>query len=381
MTTLDLPSRILLAVTSAVVAFALAGFALGDQTSSEKGVAVAEEGSSTVVDEASVPSLADMPAVHPPAGATPTPNPLAPPVTIAFGGDVHGEPPIEDVLLAGDNPLDGVADWLSAADIAVVNLETAIGEIGTPADKTYTFRADASLADALADAGVDVVNLANNHGLDYGHDGAEETVRIVTDAGMAAVGYGEDADAAYAPEVIDVGGRTVAVLGLSRVFPVIEWEARSNRPGMASVYDLDRAVAAVRDAATMADHLVVTVHWGRERMTCPDGDHLAMARAFAAAGADVIVGHHPHVLQGVTDLDGTLVAYSVGNFVFYAKKDEQRDTGVLTVTLGEDGVEGYRWLPARIDDDGSPQPLPETADLLPETLTAVPGGDGCAPIG
>ena len=131
----------------------------------------------------------------------------------------------------------------------------------------------------------------------------------------------------------------------------------------------------------MADHLVVTVHWGRERMTCPDGDQLAMARAFAAAGADVIVGHHPHVLQGVTDLDGTLVAYSVGNFVFYAKKDEQRDTGVLTVTLGEDGVEGYRWLPARIDDDGSPQPLPETADLLPETLTAVPGGDGCAPIG
>lgn len=368
----DWPSRILLAVTSAVVAFAIAGFAVGGAAEPVEVVAPAPD----IGIPDAVAALADLPAIPAPTEAQ-GPTPAAPPVTIAFAGDVHGEPPIADVLLAGDNPLEGVAPWLSEADIAVVNLETALGDIGTPADKTYTFRADASLADALADAGVDVVNLSNNHGLDYGHDAAEETVRIATDAGLAAVGYGEDAAAAYAPALFDVDGRTVAVLGLSRVFPVIEWEARDSRPGMASAYDLDRAVRAVRDASAMADHLVVTVHWGQERMTCPNGDQVTMARAFAAAGADVIVGHHPHVLQGVAEVDGTFVAYSVGNFVFYATKSEQRDTGVLTVTLGDDGVEGYRWLPARIDDDGRPQPLPEAVDIPPETRTVRSDTDVC----
>lgn len=346
--TLDWTSRLLLACVAAVTAFAVTGVALQGLPSATPPPIVLALPTPTV-DPFALATAVPTP--------TPTPTPTPPPtVTIAFAGDVHGEPPIENVLAEGDNPLAGVADLLGAADIAVVNLETAIGTTGVAADKTYTFQADPSLADALASAGVDVVNLANNHGLDFGHDAAEETMALVGGAGMRAVGYGADAEEAYAPALFDIGGRTVAVLGITRVLPSRGWEARADRAGMASAYDPGPAIAAVRAAREVADHVVVTIHWGRERMTCPDGEQVALARAFAAAGADAVVGHHPHVLQGVVDVDGTLVANSLGNFVFYATRAEQRRTGVLTVTLGEDGAEGYRWDPATIDSRGRPQP-------------------------
>ncbi|MGI9016775.1 MAG: CapA family protein, partial [Euzebya sp.] len=302
------------------------------------------------------------------------------PITVAFAGDVHGEPPIEDALTQGDNPLAAVSSILSAADIAVINLETPISTLGTPAEKTFAFRADPALATALSQAGVDVVNMANNHGLDYGHAAAEQTRSLVAAAGMQAVGYGTDADSAYSPALFDVGGRTVAVVGLTRVLPTIDWAATGSRPGMASAYDLQAAVTAVRQAAAVADHVVVTIHWGRERYTCPDGDQLALASALAAAGADVIAGHHSHVLQGVQQIDDTLVAYSLGNFVFYARTPATRQTGVFTVTLDEDGVTDHTWVPAQIDGRGQPHPVASQAPIPQgETLTALSSGPQCGP--
>lgn len=369
---LDWPSRVLLAVVSAVLGFAATGLTLHGLPAAPPHPVVLALPTPTV-DPLGLATAVPTP--------TPTPTPTPPPaVTIAFAGDVHGEPPIENVLAEGDNPLESVAALLGAADIAVVNLETAIGTSGVAADKTYTFQADPSLADALASAGVDVVNLANNHGLDFGHDAAEETVALVGEAGMRAVGYGADAEEAYTPALFDVDGRTVAVLGITRVLPSRGWEAGADRAGMASAYDPEPAIAAVRAASAQADHVVVTIHWGRERMTCPDGEQVALARAFAAAGADAVVGHHPHVLQGVVDVDGTLVAHSLGNFVFYATRAEQRRTGVLTVTLGEEGVAGYRWDPATIDSRGRPQP-DEPSPSPTGPLLHPAAGDGCGEPG
>lgn len=298
---------------------------------------------------------------------------------MALTGDVHGEPPIAGVLDSGGNPLGGVAALLSAADVAVVNLETAVGVMGTPTDKQFTFQADPALVDALADAGVDVVSLANNHALDYGVAALDETTDLAEQSGLDVVGVGDDDTEAYAAQVVEVDGATVAIVGLTRVIPVAEWAAAPERPGMASAYDPDAAAAAVRAAADVADHVVVTIHWGDEGTACPVAEQLVLAHALADAGADVVAGHHPHVLQGIVTIGDTLVAYSLGNFVFYPTSDDSRTTGVLTVSLDDDGVD-HTFVPAFIDGQGSPQPLSgDAADPALDLVAArSPGGAaGC----
>ncbi|WP_370326073.1 CapA family protein [Euzebya sp.] len=366
---IDRPTWVLVVVTALVAVVALSGLVLTPSGGDEP-VAGAVP---------TIPDWALAPAVEPDATATPT-GPPAPPLTLAFGGDVHAEDPIDGVIADGLNPLEGVAELLSAADLAVVNLETPIATTGTPAEKTYTFRADPALAAALADAGVDLVSLANNHGLDYGIEAADETVDHVEAAGMALIGYGRDAASAYAAHRIDVEGRSVAVVALTRVMPIIEWGAGRERAGLASADDADAAVRAARDAAATADHVVAVVHWGREKWLCPDGDQLRLARLLADAGADAIVGHHPHVLQGITTIDDTLVAFSTGNLVFYARTAATRQSGILTLTLGEGGVVDHTWHPAVIDDLGRPQPVAVQPPVPSEPgLRADGTGPECAP--
>lgn len=374
----DVRARLLLTAIAAVVLIGLVGLLVVRATAPDGGPSAQDEAAANP----QIPEWALQPAVAAPSEPVRPPDTISPPLTIALGGDVHGEPPIADHLRDGGNPLAGMADVLGAADVAVVNLETAVGTLGTPADKTYTFQADPSLADALADAGVDVVTLANNHALDFGPDAAAETREVAEQAGLAVVGQGRDVAEATAPHVIEVDGRSVAVLGLSRVFPLIEWAATDTRPGLASAYDvhLERALQAVRDAAQIADHVVVAVHWGRERWTCPDEVQLSLAASLLEAGADVVAGHHPHVLQGVVEQDGALVAYSLGNLVFYARTPATRQSGVLTVTLGAEGVADHAWTPAVIDGEGRPLPVATQAPIPEgEDVTTTGSGPACGP--
>jgi poly-gamma-glutamate capsule biosynthesis protein CapA/YwtB (metallophosphatase superfamily) len=306
------------------------------------------------------------------------------PITIAIGGDVHAENQVAELLESGGNPLDGLGGTLRAADVAIVNLETAVGTSGTPAPKQFAFQAPATLLDALAAAGVDVVTLANNHALDYGVDGLLETIDRAEAAGLEVVGAGRDASEAYAPHYVDVEGRRVGIVGLTRVFPVPEWAASSDRPGMASAYEpgLPLAIAAIEEARRESDWVVVTVHWGQERAPCPDDVQTQLARTFVDAGADVVAGHHPHVLQGVQRVDDAVVAYSLGNFVWYASTEESRTTGVFTVELTEDAEPAWGLVPALIDDTGSPQPTvgdqAQSGRILGLVSDRSPGGAACA---
>lgn len=311
---------------------------------------------------------------------TPAPAPAPTPVTLTFGGDVHAEPPIDGVLARGDNPLADLTPAFSDADIAVINLETAVGTTGSPADKSYTFQAPETLWPALVAAGVDVVNLANNHALDFGQEGLAETIAGARAAGLRVVGAGANADEAYAPALFEVGGRTVAIVGLTRVMPVIEWGAAAERPGLASAYDVPAAVAAVQRAAATAEHVIVTIHWGKELEACPVDHQHELATALTAAGADVIAGHHAHRLQGLEQRGGTVIAYGLGNLVFYAQRDEARDTALLTVTLDDQGARDPTLLPARIDAEGTPRLLdPPAATQLRDQVTALTPGAGTCP--
>lgn len=329
----------------------------------------------------SVPaSQVDSPAIPTPAAPTDSDTSDATPIRIAFTGDVHGERQIAAAMGRGEQPLSAIAPALADADLTIVNLETAVGSRGTAAPKSYTFQAPPALLEHLVAAGVDIVNLANNHSLDYGTAGLVETLDHVARAGLTTVGAGVDDTAAYAPTLHEVRGRTVAVVGLTRVWPHPDWAATATRPGLAGAYDIHRAVSAVVEADRLADVVVVTVHWGTEGTGCPDEHQQELAAALRSAGADVVVGHHPHVLQGVQHRDGQLVAYSLGNFLWYTAGEVSRLSGVLHVTVASDGVESWDVVPAAIDlRDGGPRPAtePDAAEIRARLTNLVPGSAAC----
>jgi hypothetical protein len=307
-------------------------------------------------------------------------NILAVPATmrVGFTGDVHGVGRVGAFLARGGNPLAPMAPHFAANDVNVVNLETAVGSSGSPAAKQYTFQSPTSLLSALRAGGTHVVNLANNHSLDYGPGALLETIDHARAAGLAVVGAGADADRAYAPAVVSTPGGTVAVLGLSQVVQA-GWAAGPGRPGVASAYDLRAATAAVRAARGLADHVVVMVHWGLENADCPNGKQASLTTTLFDAGADAVVGGHPHRLQGVSTGGGRLVAYSMGNFIWYNNQPPNDLTGLLSVELDHGGVRGYEFDPARIDGTGSPIPLSGQArdDAIAHLRSLTPGSGRC----
>ncbi len=288
-------------------------------------------------------------------GASP-PASRAAPITLAFAGDVHFEGVSAAALSGG---LAAIAPLLSAADVTVVNLETAVTSRGTAAAKQFTFRAPPSAFTVLKAAGVDVVTMANNHALDYGQVGLTDSLAASRDAGLPVVGAGSDADAAFAAHVVDVRGTRVAVVGATQVLDdnlAAAWTAGAGKPGLASAKDENRLVRAVADARGTSDVVVVDLHWGTEQESCATPTQRSLAGRLAAAGADVVVGSHAHVQLGGGWLGDSYVDYGLGNFVFYARTPETQASGVLTLTLQGRRTTAARWAPARIAN-GVPLPL------------------------
>lgn len=281
-------------------------------------------------------------------------------VTLAFGGDVHFESPIKERLARSPaSVLAPIAPVLRRADIAMVNLETAITSRGTPASKAYVFRAPRSAFAALRAGGVDVTTVANNHGLDFGRTGLVDTLAAGRRAGIPVVGAGRNGRQAYAPHRVTVKGQKIAIIGATQVLDdhlISAWTAGPGKMGLASAKDEPRLLRAVRAARRTSDTVVVYLHWGLELSSCPTRAQTSLARKLVNAGADVIVGSHAHVLLGAGRLKKAFVAYGLGNFVFYAFREITSQTGVLEVSVTGRRIDGYRWVPARISG-GIPYPL------------------------
>jgi Bacterial capsule synthesis protein PGA_cap len=294
----------------------------------------------------------------PRAGATR--EPTGAPVTIAFGGDVHFEGAVAGRLASDPATTFGpIAGVLRRADLAVVNLETAITDGGTPAAKEFTFRAPPSAFAALEGAGVDVATMANNHGADYGMAGVRDSLAAAKATGFPVIGIGGDADEAFRAYRVTVNGQRIAVIGATQVLDAslaAAWSAGDGKPGLASAYDEKRLLAAVRAARAEADTVVVDLHWGRELASCPIDRQRALAPKVVAAGADIVVGSHAHVLLGGGYLRGAYVHYGLGNFVFYSRGGVTAQTGVLLLTARGRAVTRAQWVPAVISG-GIPRPL------------------------
>jgi poly-gamma-glutamate synthesis protein (capsule biosynthesis protein) len=273
------------------------------------------------------------------------------PVTLAAVGDITFGEQVGPTLgrLGGRYPWTSVAPLLRRADVATGNLETAVSSRGTPAEKQYTFRgAPWMLRPVHSYAGLDVLTLANNHAGDYGRSALLDTIHAVRAAGMETIGAGANAWRARRPAIVTRGGLRIAFLGYSDVNPQ-GFTATAGAPGTAAA-DPAEIGADVRAGLRRADVAVCFFHWGVELHPLPDSRQKELAAACLRAGAALVLGAHPHVFGPVVRPTGhTLVAWTLGNFVFPSGGGATARTGILQVRLGRDGVERYGKAPATIE--------------------------------
>ncbi|CAI6014900.1 CapA family protein [Cohnella sp. JJ-181] len=291
-------------------------------------------------------------------------------VTLAFVGDILPASGVGKLIdqYGVDYPFKLAKPLLESADIAAGNLEAPITTRGTPAEnKQYVFKGKPEYLKGLKNAGLDVVSLANNHTLDQGWEGLSDTMDALDDIKLKHMGSGADDKEAFEPVYMEHDGLTVAYIGVSNVVPEGSWKAGPDHPGVAETYDTTRAVATVKKARELADVVVVMVHWGNERADTPKEAQFNVGHTLIDAGADLIVGSHPHVLQGFEAYKGKWIAYSLGNFVFTTKQgySKTQDTGVLTAECKADGKCDLQFEPmyAKASQPGPMEPA-QAAALL-----------------
>ena len=308
------------------------------------------------------------------------------PPTIVITGDILLAGRVERLIeqKGAAAPFAQVQDILRSADLAIGNLECPLATTGTPADKEFVFRAHPDTAAALVEAGFDLVTLANNHSADYGPGALAQTLETLRGAGLLAVGAGEDIARARQCIVVERGSPPVriAVLGFSNMLPA-DFYATEHQAGT-NPARLDSVTRDVAEARRKADVVIAIFHWGDELSDSPSHNQRALAAAAADAGADLVVGHHPHVLQGFEMRGRTLIAYSLGNFLF-PSRNAARETVILRYQPRRNGQARVEIIPCVIEGF-QPRPAPEDkrtaclhrlsdlSDALGARLPAHPAG-------
>ncbi|MGZ8612534.1 MAG: CapA family protein [Actinomycetota bacterium] len=294
-----------------------------------------------------------------PATATtppPSPDPPKEALVIHGTGDVSLDPSYIPALAANGyawawSGLDGLFE---RDDLTIINHECPSTDLVAPIPKTFSFRCDPAALAAAYRSGVEVANLANNHGFDQGPEGLLDSIRNVRRAGIVPVGAGATADEADAPAYVDVGGWRIAIVGIGEVLDPIDQVAIGDEPGTSVGHDFARALRAIREAERSADLVLVTIHWGVELDTQPRDYQIEEARAMIDAGADAIFGHHAHRLQPMDTYRGRPIFYGLGNFVWPNFSVEGSTTAVAEVRVSADGRVRGRLLPAFIESPGHP---------------------------
>lgn len=269
-----------------------------------------------------------------------------------------------------DYPFRVTADFLRGADIAFANLECPI-TAGNPVEAyEMSFRAPIGSASVLHDAGFDMLSLANNHTMNFGVKGILDTLRFLGEAGVTPVGAGRDGDEANAPKVLNVKGMRFAFLAYHDEDVVPDgYEAGAERPGTAFMR-IERMKEAVKAAKAQADFVIVSMHSGIEYVDKPNKHQTSFAHAAIDAGAEMVIGHHPHVVQTLEKYNGKYIFYSLGNFVFdQMEQRETREGLAIKIIFGAMGVMKISLHPVLITDYAQPRFLHgEEAERVVEKL-------------
>lgn len=241
--------------------------------------------------------------------------------TLLFGGDVLLSSHVLNAYQSAGG-IHGVLDEgyrkvIRDAGFFMVNEEFPFSSRGVQAeDKEYTFRLEPERVSMFQEMGIDAVTLANNHALDFGQEALLDSVAVLDGAGILHTGAGANLTEARKPVETVIDGQRIAVIGATRVIPESSWAAGKNHPGMLSSYDATELLKEIRAQKDEGKLVIVYVHWGIERDENPQEYQRTLGQQYIDAGADLVIGSHPHVLQGIEYYKGKPIVYSLGNFVF-----------------------------------------------------------------
>ncbi len=297
-------------------------------------------------------------------------------IRMVFAGDVMlSEYPLRQYEAKGiDGVLsEGLKNSMLEADLCIINEEFPFSTRGVQAeDKQYTFEIDPRYVSVFQDMGVDLVTLANNHSLDYGRDALEDSFDTLSAAGIRYMGAGNNRKEAMTLQVFEIKGKRLGFLAATRVWPQADWTVGESNSGLLGAYDLTNLKEAIQNAKDQCDFLTVYLHWGVERNTYPEEYERAIAKTLQAEGVDLLIGSHPHVLQGCEYVEEMPVFYSLGNYIFGSSIPS---TMLLQVELGEDNQLQCQMLPAVSSNGYTEKLTSETARIAAyETMSQLSYG-------
>ncbi|TXI73759.1 MAG: CapA family protein [Limnohabitans sp.] len=294
-------------------------------------------------------------------------------VKLLFAGDVVLDDSAGALIERGGDPFAGFAPLFARADIRLANLECVVATTGNAGDKNYTFRAHPRVLPVLKKH-FDALALANNHSGDYGREAFAEMLGLLQGAGIGQFGGGHTLREAHTPLIVERKGIRIALLGYNEFMPR-SFEADYNAPGSAWSED-EQVVADIRAARSVhrADLVIPVMHWGWENELVANTRQRQLARTMVAAGADAVIGGHPHVRQDIEIVNGKPVVYSVGNFVMKETDNANQRLGwVLELNLDKAGVVSWRTHTAAIDMEGIPTPAAVSSSPCGEQGMEKPG--------
>lgn len=296
------------------------------------------------------------------------------PVTLAAAGDIllaRGVAKTMERAKDYSYPLSRTAEIFRRADLAFANLECPLSTRGT---QINMFRGKPEYAETLTYAGFNLISLANNHILDYGVPAMLDTMEHLEAAGIVHAGVGENIFAARQPRIIEIKGVKIAFLAYTEVREGFtytriphHWAATSELPGAAPAR-ADYVRADVQTARKEADLVIVSMHWGKEYEHQPTDFQKALGRIAVDAGADLVIGHHPHVIQGVEFRRRGVIVYSLGNFVFDQTAYERRQGMILQAVMDRGGLRRINFVPTLIVQE---QPRVAAGKVGREILTLL----------
>ena len=277
-------------------------------------------------------------------------------VSLVFAGDIVLDDTAGALIEGGGDPFAGFAGFFRKADVRLGNLECVVATTGSAGDKNYTFRAHPRTLPVLK-RHFDALALANNHSGDYGREAFAEMLGLLKKNQLGYFGGGNNLTEAHTPLIVERRGLRIALLGYNEFMPR-SFEADYDAPGSAWSED-EQVVADIKAARSVfkADLVIPVMHWGWENEPVANARQRQLARTMVDAGADAVIGGHPHVSQDIEHYRGKPIIYSVGNFVMKeTDNDNQRRGWVLRLQLDAQGVRAFDTRVARIDMEGLPTP-------------------------
>jgi len=243
-----------------------------------------------------------------------------------------------------------IADYLQEHDLTLCNLESVLSDVGRNDYllRRVHMRGRPEAAQYLSQWGIDVANVANNHILEQGHEAAVDTVRQLQAAGIKAVGAGKDGRIEPGLQVVEMeqSGQSIAVIGMCLL------QEKYTFNGGAGLCEV---IEAIKTLSKQGKLVIVSIHWGYEQMNRPSLDQKKIGRGMVQAGAVLIIGHHSHVVQGVEQINGSLIAYSMGNFIYDSFSPGMIWSMILRVRLSGRKIEGWEIRPIENGRDHRPR--------------------------